>query len=106
MLTNADKTILKILPRLLPNAAHLLCVWHVNKNIGKRMKSFFRKKYKGPDNNSQRTNYIKSKWKEFLTEWWIIVKSATKIEYKANWAAFTKKFQRNYLKIVQYIAKE
>ncbi len=30
------------------------------------MKSFFRKKYKGSDNNSQRINYIKLKWKEFL----------------------------------------
>jgi len=34
------------------------------------------------------------------------VRSATEIEYKANWAAFAKKFQRNYLKVVQYIAKE
>ena len=68
VLTNVDKTIFKIFPRLLPNTAHLLCVWHVNKNIRKRMKSFFRKKYKSPDNDSQRTNYIKLKWKEFLTE--------------------------------------
>ena len=44
ILTDADKTILKILPRLLPNAAHLFCVWHVNKNIKKRIKPFFRKK--------------------------------------------------------------
>ena len=36
----------------LSNAAHLLYVWHVNKNIGKRMKPFFRKKYKSPDNGS------------------------------------------------------
>ncbi len=52
MLTDADKIILKILSRLLPNAAHLLYMWHVNKNIGKRMKPFFRKEYKGPDNGS------------------------------------------------------
>ena len=52
VLIDADKIILKIFPRFLPNTVYLLCVWHVNKNIEKKMKSFFRKKYKGPDNGS------------------------------------------------------
>jgi len=67
VLTDVEKIFLKIFPRLLPNAAHLHCVWHVNKNIGKRMKPFFRKKYKSPNNGSQRTNYIKSKWSFWLS---------------------------------------
>ena len=41
-----------------------------------------------------------------LIEWWIIVRSGTEAEYKTNWAVFAKKYQRNYLKVVQYIAKE
>jgi hypothetical protein len=60
VLTDTDKSILKVLPQILPDAAHLLCMWHVNKNIGKRMKLYFRKKYKGKDNAQEQTNFIET----------------------------------------------
>ena len=84
VLTNADKSILKVLPKTLPNAAHLLCLWHVNKNIGKRMKPYFRKEYKGADNAQERTNFIEAQWKDFLLDWMSVVRSTTELEYKIN----------------------
>ena len=45
---------------MLPDAAHLLCMWHVNKNIEKRMKLYFRKKYKSKNNTQEQINFIKT----------------------------------------------
>jgi MULE transposase domain len=43
-LTNGDLTQSGAIAEVFPNAVNLLCIWHVNKNIEKRMRPLFREK--------------------------------------------------------------
>ena len=71
-----------------PLSAHLLCVWHISKNILSKCKKNFS------------TN---DDWEEFIFEWKTVISSRTPDSFEAAWKKFQTKFSFNQKKSINYI---
>jgi hypothetical protein len=95
--TDRDLALLATLRDDYPEYPHLLCLWHINKNIAAKVKKCFI------------TNEV---WDEFLSGWQNLVNSPTVDEYEARLLEFNKKYQSvspyalRYIKETWLIYKE
>jgi hypothetical protein len=94
--TDRDLALLGALRDDYPTWPHLLCIWHINKNIAAKVKQYFA------------TN---DAWDEFNQGWQNLVNSPTEDEYKARLSDFTKRYQSiplaiRYIKETWLIHKE
>ncbi|XP_028099052.1 protein FAR1-RELATED SEQUENCE 5-like [Camellia sinensis] len=69
------------------NARHLLCCWHINKNVLTKCKKMFE---------------TKEKWDKFNTAWNYLILSLTEEEYNDHLATLHKDFS-NYLEAIKYV---
>jgi hypothetical protein len=76
--TDRDLALLGALREDYPEYPHLLCLWHINKNIAAKVKEYFI------------TNEV---WDEFLSSWQNLVNSPTEDEYETRLSDFNKKYQ-------------
>ncbi|EED12566.1 conserved hypothetical protein [Talaromyces stipitatus ATCC 10500] len=95
--TDRDLAILATLRDDYPESPHLLCLWHINKNIAAKVKEYFA---------------TSEAWDEFLSGWQSLVNSPTEHEYEARLLDFDKKYQSvspyalRYIKETWLIYKE
>ena len=67
---------------------HLLCLWHINKNILKNCKLSFE---------------TQKQWKKFLIAWYRVVYALTKEKCQKIWKKLTEKYEKNYIDECDYI---
>jgi hypothetical protein len=77
--TNRDLALLGAIKAIYPKSPHLLCVWHINKNVVAKTKHFF-------SSNEEFEAFIKT-WKE-------LINSSTILEYQNQIAKFETRFSQ------------
>jgi hypothetical protein len=90
--TDKEMALINAIPAVFPNTKHLICIWHISKNILANCKPFF-------------CGIDESMWDNFIRDWNIIVESKTEDIYNINWEVF----KLNYFSIsalaVDYIQR-
>ena len=93
--TDRDLALLGAMQVVCPDHPHLLCIWHINKNVTSNTKPHFT------------TNF---EYQEFLKSWNQLINSTTESDYNASLSAFEKQYQTSpalrYVKETWLIHKE
>ncbi|XP_078149520.1 protein FAR1-RELATED SEQUENCE 5-like [Carex rostrata] len=87
IITDREFALINAIKIVFPECKHLLCVWHIEKNILMKCKKYFE------------TEEI---WVGFLSSWKKVVYSSTELEYNEHW----KEFESSYVekkKALDYI---
>ena len=82
--TDGDRSIIKAIaaiPKIFPAAKHLLCLWHINKNVVSNCKKAF-------DSDG---------WLEFNSTWQGVLYANTEEVFEEKWAAMEIKYHDNWL---------
>lgn len=85
--TDAEPALYNAIAKVFPSSCHLLCIWHINHNIGKNCK----KKFKGPE------------FTQFMKLWNRFMQSTTQEDYDTNLEAVTTMARRHH--ILEYLEK-
>ena len=88
IVTDRELSLMKAISTVFPSATHLLCKWHINRNVLVRCKKLFE---------------TKEKWDRFIMSWNMLVSSSTEEEfgeqlYKLNQEFSTYPGALNYVK--------
>ena len=76
ILTDAQNSLIQAITIVYPLASHLLCLWHINKNVVVHCKKCF-------DNET---------WEEFLGIWHEVLYAPTEEVFQENWLAMRAKY--------------
>ena len=82
--TDGDRSIIKAIaaiPKIFPAAKHLLCLWHINKNVVSNCKKAF-------DSDG---------WLEFNSTWQGVLYANTEEVFEEKWAAMEIKYHDNWI---------
>ena len=88
--TDRDLALLGAIKEVCPRSPHLLCIWHINKNVLAKTKQYF-------SSNEGFETFIKS-WKE-------LINSSNIDEYYAQLAKFTKQFHESAPNALVYVQR-
>ena len=77
IVTDRELSLMKAINSVLPNARHLLCKWHINKNVLAKCKKLIE---------------TKEKWEIFILYWNLLVHSSTEQEYIDHLRKLNQKF--------------
>ena len=78
MFTDGDPGMANAICLVLPRTTHLLCTFHISKNITTHIKPLF----------SGQGHDLKAKWTKFIKEWWKICKkqdSLSCVQFDSEW---------------------
>jgi hypothetical protein len=93
--TDRDLALLGAINAVCPNHPHLLCIWHINKNV---------------TSNTKRHFTTNSEYQEFLQSWNRLIYSTSEEDYNTRLSEFEKRFQDSpslrYVKETWLIYKE
>ena len=70
--TDRELALMNTITSVFPNAANLLCIWHINKNILVQTRKVF-------------TSDSDDDWNSFMRLWVALSDSKTEAEYKQRW---------------------
>ncbi|KAL9409227.1 hypothetical protein AB3S75_047588 [Citrus x aurantiifolia] len=87
IVTDREVALMNAIQNVFPTATHLLCRWHISKNILANCKKLFE------------TNEV---WESFITSWNILVLSATKDHYMQHLRLLESEFVR-YQEAIDYV---
>ncbi|XP_028057844.1 PKS-NRPS hybrid synthetase CHGG_01239-like [Camellia sinensis] len=87
IVTDRELALMNAIDNTFPNARHLLCRWHINKNVLTKCKKMFE---------------TKEKWDKFNTAWNYLILSSTEEEYNDHLATLHKDFS-NYPEAIKYV---
>jgi hypothetical protein len=104
ILTDADGALARAITTVFPTTTHLLCIWHVNKNLEKQIKPLFKKKctVHGQEEINQ---FLNDEWNAFKAEWFDTISASTEEQWEEQWKAFQEKYDDEYPTTIQYIKK-
>lgn len=85
--TDKELDLMKAIDRVFPTARHLLCRWHISRNVMAKCKKVFE---------------TKEKWDKFIMSWNILVLSTTEEEYHQQFLAMNKEFS-TYPEALEYV---
>ncbi len=88
IVTDRDLALMNAIHRVFPTARHLLCRWHISRNVLAKCKKFFE---------------LKEKWDKFIMSWNVLVLSSTEDEYNDRWSALQREFG-TYPDALQYVS--
>lgn len=86
--TEREIALIDAIHRVFPGTIHLLCTWHITKNVSSNCKKLFQ---------------TSEEWVVFEHEWIEIVCSCTETEYADRWIAFENKWKTSVPQCLQYI---
>jgi MULE transposase domain len=102
ILTDADGAQARAIKKVFPNTIHLLCIWHVNKNIQKKIRPLFKKEC--TSNTQEEINiFMNERWNVFLKDWFHAISASTEKQWEEEWKAFQEKYDNQYPSIIIYI---
>ncbi len=88
LMTNRDVRLINVLHAIFSTVRHLLCIWHVNKNVLTHCKSDFN---------------IKEKWEKFYSEWQTMIYAHTNEIYQERWNKFQNDHYAKHFEIINYL---
>ena len=86
-LNNRDLALVNTIERVFPNAKHLLCRWHVNKNVIAKCKKLFA---------------TKEIWEKFMMSWNVLLLSSSEDEFITRLNALQQDFI-SYPQTIEYV---
>ena len=87
IVTDREMALMNAISIVFPGAKHLLCRWHINRNILAKCKKLFE---------------TKEKWDRFIMSWNMLVSSSTEEHYNVQFNLFLKEFI-TYSAALQYV---
>jgi histone-lysine N-methyltransferase SETD2 len=96
IVTDRDLALMNALVQTFPNAKHLLCKWHIRKNVEARCWPFFK------DLPTTAAGTAEQKWSRFLSDWDKLVSSLSVREFERQWAALKARHRLHSLAL-QYL---
>jgi hypothetical protein len=103
--SDKESGLLPAMKQVFPEAAHLLCVWHVNTDIEKWCLKHYRKEadtihWKAQQSFAQKT------WTAISKAWARVLYAKTEADFEARWDDMKAKFSdEKHTALIQYIAK-
>lgn len=94
-LTDDESELKKALSRQLPEITQLLCVWHINNNVEKKVQDVWRRENVSDEKN-KRNQELKE---EFMAAWSKVIRANTEDEFEAEYTQFKSDYkdQQNLL---------
>jgi hypothetical protein len=86
--TDRDLTLLGAIKSIYPRSPHLLCVWHINKNVLAKTKQYF-------SSNEE--------FEAFIQSWKSLINSSTAVEYEDQLAKFETRFSQIAPAALRYV---
>ncbi|KAK9943777.1 hypothetical protein M0R45_009374 [Rubus argutus] len=87
IVTDKDLELIRAVEMVFPSARHLLCKWHINKNVLAKCRNLFGSK---------------EKWDRFIMKWNVLVTSPTEEVYIQELAVLQSEFS-NYTEVLEYV---
>ncbi|XP_028107346.1 uncharacterized protein LOC114306324 [Camellia sinensis] len=87
IVTNRELALMNAIQKIFPSARHLLCRWHISKNVLTKCKKMFE---------------TQQKWEKFNHEWNSVVYSSFEIQYEERLKLLLKEFS-SYPNAVKYV---
>nr|CCA25904.1 Pc21g00130 putative [Albugo laibachii Nc14] len=88
IVTDRELALMAAIDKLFSSSSHLLCVWHINKNILAKCKRQFE---------------TSEEWTVFLQQWCIWVAANTELEYEKQWKVLSDSFKTKP-EVLEYLA--
>lgn len=89
IVTDRELALMNAIKVIFPNSTHLLCVWHIEKNIMAKCKKIFR---------------TKDDWEEFIKTWTDVIRSPEEESFQGSWNLFVEKY-KDHTSVITYIEK-
>ena len=96
IVTNRDLALMNAISTSFPDTAHLLCQWHIQKNILAKCRLSFTGLPPRPDG--------KDPWEIFQKDWTAVIRCLTVSEYERQWT-YLKEAHRCHIYPVKYLAE-
>nr|CCA18090.1 Pc21g00130 putative [Albugo laibachii Nc14] len=88
IVTDRELALMAAIDKVFSSSSHLLCIWHINKNILAKCKRQFE---------------TSEEWTVFLQQWCILVAANTELEYEKQWKELSDSFKTKP-KVLEYLA--
>jgi hypothetical protein len=108
-LIDKDQALINNIKIVFPRTDFMLCLWHVNKNILAKSRSFFRRDILAQGHDDQGSGFLESVKKmeqAFMGRWWAVVGAPTIPEMVQAWSGFYEEYNSPYNELVSYISNE
>lgn len=112
IVTDCDLGLINAVKLVFPSSQHLLCLWHISKNISTHCRTAFLIQEVDNQHTSaittsspQPRGTIDDDWNEFLADWHGIVQSRTIPAFETNWKKFCQKYER-FPAALSYLRKQ
>ncbi|CAG8854728.1 12562_t:CDS:2, partial [Gigaspora margarita] len=87
IVTNRELALMRAIEKVFSNTRHILCMWHINKNILAKYKRYF---------------ITEENWTEFLRIWQMVAMSNTEQEFATKWNEFLQHYM-NKPEVIKYL---
>ncbi|XP_050386961.1 protein FAR1-RELATED SEQUENCE 11 isoform X1 [Argentina anserina] len=87
IVTDKDLELMRAVVTVFPSARHMLCKWHINKNVMAKCRNLFESK---------------EKWDRFIMKWNVLVTSPTEKDFVQELAVLQSEFS-NYTEVLNYV---
>lgn len=88
--TDMERSLINAIREAFPlsHTTHLLCIWHINKNVLVNCRKDFANK---------------EEWEEFFADWTKIIYAPLRVEYEERWESFKDKYYEAHYDCVDYL---
>lgn len=90
-ITDREESLINAHNEVFPDSEHMLCVWHINRNVVANCKPCF---------------YVKEDWVEFYAHWFRVMYAVTVTIFEAEWKSLQEVYNRYDPAICVYLTKE
>jgi len=104
--TDASKALIAAIKEVWPGLPHILCLWHLYKDVESHCKPLWRRSIDSTPNDltaEQRRSYIDTKWSDLLRDFQGVIQAPSIIEFNAKWSALAIKWTVCEPEVVAYL---
>lgn len=102
LITDADTALLPAVQDVLPHTKHLLCMWHVKKNVQAHVRKHLNAQAIRR-NVANTKDWIDEKWEAISRDFNLILNAPTEEEFNTAWANFKTEYNWHHDAVVRYI---
>jgi transposase-like protein len=107
ILMDKDQALINAIKDILPVTNHMLCIWHINKNITARAKPLIQSTMLCIIDDDEFKMAVDDTQSLMLKEWMTVVNAETEPQMRAVWESFKKTYNNDkYREVMRYITDE
>ena len=88
VVTDMERGLMNAVRLIFPNTNHLLCLWHINKNVTANCKKDFN---------------TKEEWDDFISAWTSVVYAASRVDYESAWQGMNDTYYLTHRECLDYL---